>query len=161
MPFPEKLPKRVVDAGTLIAEMTFGSRAETTVEYFIFVVLGNDGQFWTFYGNLDTKTGVFEGEDHAHDWNSLENALTNVSSIIAMVWQKARARVVACKIQTDTVEAIAFNRLYRSKHPELKGTVVRVITERRRETAPEPAPPRTILSRNDWMAIHYPNRVKS
>jgi len=161
MPFPKKLPRKVIKDGELVvAQMRFQQskpdvNSSFLEERFIFLVANAVGNCCSFIADYNRKTGRLVYRAKA----------INVSSTMAAVdigisiedWKQFHLAVVECEACDDTKAGREFLEHLLRDNPELK-PVVRV--GRREELSacdPERKPLRVILSRSAWMARHYPN----
>jgi len=160
MPFPEILPERLAKAGKLLAQLSFGSHMGTCVEYSIFLFLTDDSSFALFHGMMNLKAGVFGG--HNQKFSTLGGVLARIKDVIDNQEKRSGTSIANGELFIDTLEGAAFADGFLRENPDLSSSVVRIgHRDALSVKPPEPAPPRTILSRSEWMARHYPDRVKS
>jgi len=162
MGFPTVLPKKVAEAGRqLVAQLRFESKNSFTNDHYVFVVLSADGYYCVVYGGDDCDlTFQVVGRSKFQVSDSLEFAVAKVCEIMGS-WERDSALMIAeCECWYGTEATRSFVDKLLRELPSLRA-IVRFANGETPDIAPEPEtkPVRTILSRSDWMARHYPNRV--
>jgi len=144
MPFPTKLPKKVKDAGRLVAEFVYSYHDGSARFCFIVNCFSGGHRSFFYIRNKHSKrliTAAF-----TKGWTY------NIKQLEIRLWESLGfiEEFVARLLREVPQHLIHIDRI---GHGMPSASVP--------ESVPEPSQPprRPILSRNDWMKIHYPGHV--
>jgi len=171
MPFPKTIPKKIAENGTVVALFRFANKDSAAIRYweiYLYLVVDDNGRYRRYSacrhapGSRLSLAGYFSCADRV----SCEEAIDTFSrfSHVQINFDFAEGKI----LEHSTAEKEIIEVLERT-HPELRihidllrsGWFVFPATHAPSSPEPqtEPASSRFILSRSDWMALHYPQHA--
>jgi len=153
----KKLPKEILEAGQLIAQVHFEKSVyheSNCLEVYIFVVFCTS-KFHFYYSIRDKANRKLKFQDgRCNEFWTCNTAVTGISNVISH-WM-FHLRLSSIELRDDTDEGKEFAERFLDECYDIK-SAVRIVHERKPPAKKiKSKPPRAILPRSDWMALHYP-----